>query len=285
MLAELEKLPEPERIALRTSAPVRRDPAAPEMDLETSAGDPKPPDSSKWLAGFENDLIDLAAKESQKVEKAAPAKPTPASFPSGTTLPEIDKKNRLADVPKPVVPIQSKVKPAEKQAPVKPAEGVRPLDLPGYPARIIVPETIAMMVVMAGWMMYAVQWMPTKLQTWEMYAILPGTLAVFQSIRCAFRLTGGGYALTPKQIVRSEPKPFRSPKPIDLKTIASVTVEQSPIELVMMAGKLRIKFERDQAADVVLGPVSFPKRRAKLIQDAVNGARQGGVIAARATIG
>ena len=78
-------------------------------------------------------------------------------------------------------------------------------------------------------------------------------------------------ALMPQQLLRTEPKPFRSPEPIELKTIAEVAVEQSPLEWIMFAGKLRLKFERDTQAEVVLGPVSMPKRRAKLIQEAIDG--------------
>ena len=172
-----------------------------------------------------------------------------------------------------------------KPVPADAAPATPDMDWPTYPSRLMIPETMAMVAAVVGWTVYAMQWLPTKMQTWEMYAALPGTLVLFQAIRFACRIAGGGYRITPKHLVRFEPKPFRSPEPIDLSTIAGIQVQQTPWEWMMFAGKLRLNFERGTHQDIVVGPVSLPNRRAAMMQQAIDNARSGTVIGLRAKIG
>jgi hypothetical protein len=114
------------------------------------------------------------------------------------------------------------------------------------------------------------------------YLSVPGALVLFQLVRWAFRLMAGCYALTSRQLLQRVPGPIPDPEPIELTTVASVAVEQSWGEWLLVVGRLRLTFEHDARPALILRPVGLPHRRAKLLEQAVTAAREGKVVATRA---
>jgi hypothetical protein len=157
----------------------------------------------------------------------------------------------------------------------------RDLDRAYFPTRAMLPELTLLGIVAVGWIMGAVPFLPERFQTWEVLASIPGAYGLFVGIRWMYRLIGGGYRLTRTQLLRVNAGPIPDPEPIDLATVASVVVEQSAMDVCLCVGAVKLTFERDAQPEIVLGPLGWPKRRAKLIQEAIEAARAGQVFGGR----
>jgi hypothetical protein len=107
---------------------------------------------------------------------------------------------------------------------------------------------------------------------------------LFQLVRWCFRALGGGYRVTKTQLLRTNPGPIPNPAPIELQNISGIKVEQTTWQWLMFAGTLRLNFERDLHPVLMLGPVNLPRRRARLLQQAIDGTRESQVIAARVAV-
>jgi hypothetical protein len=249
MLAGMEIPLEAERIPLRTSAP----PAV------RASGDAEPPKPR---------LSDSLRSELAKKL----AEPMPAESPAPT--------NRLpVEEPQPVEPVHR----LPNEEAFEPPQPTDVLDRALFPVRALVPELGFYVAVTAGWFLGVVPLLPMWWRSPEVVASLPGALGVFYLVKWMFQIFGGGYKLTRREILRIIPGPIPDPDPIDLTAIAEVTVERTPAELLMFVGRIRITFERDTLPPEVLGPVSWPRRRAQRIREAIEAARSGHVIVGQGT--
>lgn len=245
-------------------------PAAP----TTPAAVPAMPD---WLAAAsktelpsETDVIALRT--------AAPARNAPLAKPE-TPAPEVKK---------PALPTEPRLKLSESPAPPtaepKPeskAPKTGELDCARFPSRVMIPETVVMAAAGVAWVLAALQYFPSYLRHFEVYSSVPGALALFQLVRFLFREFAGGYRLTDKRIERSTAGLFPDPDPIELVNVASVRVERSVQDYILCTGSLHLTFDREGHAPVVLSPVGWPRHRAKLIEQAIEAARAGQVVATR----
>ncbi len=155
------------------------------------------------------------------------------------------------------------------------------LDVAYFPTRAMLPELTALLLISAGWIMGVMPLLSAWWQSWEVYASVPGAYGAFVLVQWLFRVIGGGYRLTNKQLFRVHAGPMANPEPLDLATIAEVKVDASMLEKCLFVGRVRLTFQRDMHPEVVLGPISWPRRRAMIIEEAVELARDGSVVGAR----
>lgn len=155
------------------------------------------------------------------------------------------------------------------------------LDMAYFPTRAMVPEFIALILVSAGWIVGVMPLLPAWWQSWEVLASVPGGYACIVFVQWLFRTMGGRYRLTKTHIHRVTAGPVADPDPLDLTTIASVKVNALLIETCLGVGCIHLTFERDVHPEVVLGPVSWPRRRAMRIEEAMELAREGSVVGTR----
>lgn len=231
-----------------------------------------PPD---WLAAAAK--METPAAEPDRIALRTSAPPAAARPTATPTAPKPRPEIAEAVAAQPV----AKPKPAD----VKPAKKDRPppefIDVAYYPSRLMIPETVVLTAMAVSWVLFAMPSLPAQFQTWEILASVPGAIALFQGVRWLFRVTGGGYRLTAKQILRSLPGPIPDPEPVDLASISTVAVERTPLEWVMFAGRIKLSFERDTQPALMLGPVSWSGRRAEMLRKAIDSARSGNVVSAR----
>jgi hypothetical protein len=242
MTPPTDELPlEPERIALRSSLP-------------------KPP-SLDPLPGFPSYDTEIELPRNSYANLAAKPEPiTKLAEPTKVDLP----KNRIAE-------------PVAAATPAEPEN----LDIAYFPTRAMLPELTALALVGAAWIMGVMPLLPAWWQSWEVYASVPGAHGAFVLVQWLFRVIGGGYRLTRKQLFRVHAGPMANPEPLDLATIAHVKVDATILEMCLAVGRIRITFERDVHPEVVLGPVGWPRRRAMRIEEAAELAREGSVVGTR----
>jgi hypothetical protein len=239
-----DELPhEPERIALRSSLPSM----------------PKPP-AFDPLPGFPSYDTEIELPRNSFADVAPKVEPKKLPEPPKVEAP----KNRIAE---PVVA----AKPAEPEN----------IDIAYFPTRAMLPELAALTLISAGWIMGVMPLLPAWWQSWEVYAAVPGAYGSFVLVQWLFRVIGGGYRLTKKQLFRVHAGPLANPEPLDLATIAHVKADASILEMCLAVGRIRITFERDVHPEVVLGPVGWPRRRAMRIEEAAELAREGSVVGSR----
>ncbi|MBX7102810.1 MAG: hypothetical protein K1X57_01935 [Gemmataceae bacterium] len=253
--------PEPERIALRSSLPPSpAKAAAPKLQVP-ELGEVLPP---------RNPFADLTAEPPRKLEPRPEVKPEPKPEPKVEPKVEAKPKSRLP-----------KEEPAPAPAVLTVIESDADVDRVYFPSRSMLPEITLCGIVCAGWL-YGV--MPMLSEFWqspEVFASVPGAACLFVFVQWLYGIIGGGYRLTKTQLLRINAGPIPDPEPVELARLATVTVEQSGLDWWLAVGQVRLKFERDTDADIVLGPISWPKRRAKIIEDAARAAREGTVVGGR----
>lgn len=242
----METPAEPERIALRSTLPPAPVKPAPKLHVP-DLGEVVPP---------RNPFADLAPEPAKAPVPKVEAKPT----------------NRITEVAAPL--------PEVKTSPVSAALD-RDLDRAYFPSRSMIPEFTLLGVVTAGWIWGVMPWLGEFWQSPEVIASVPGTYAAFLAVQWLFGIIGGGYRLTSTELLRINAGPIPDPEPIDLTRIAGVSVELGGFDWFLCVGQVRIKFERETEPDVVLGPLSWPRQRAKLIEKAVDAARESSVTAVR----
>ncbi|MFL5329399.1 MAG: hypothetical protein ACJ8C4_10840 [Gemmataceae bacterium] len=267
-----------ERIALKTSAP-----ATPTSD----AADKKAADARR-LAQLENELIDLRKPAEAKKPLTTSARLEAMGINPAAFAKEMPSSAAPASNPAPVKPDATK-KPAPTKEVAAPVEAAKPavirdLDAAKYPTRLMGPETAIMGAAGYAWVVYAMPYLPANFQTLEIYASVPGAMFLFQLVRFCFRTLGGGYRVTKTQLLRTNPGPIRNPAPIQLHQISGIKVEQTTWQWLMFAGCLRLSFDRNVHPALLLGPVNLPRRRARLLQQAIDGTREGQVFAARVAV-
>ncbi len=155
------------------------------------------------------------------------------------------------------------------------------LDIAYFPTRAMLPELTALSLISAGWILGVMPLLSAWWQSWEVYSSVPGAYGAYVLVQWLFRVIGGGYRLTHKQLFRVHAGPMANPEPLELASIANVKVDASILEKCLFVGRLRLTFERDVHSEVVLGPISWPRRRAMTIEEAVELARDGSVVGSR----
>lgn len=150
------------------------------------------------------------------------------------------------------------------------------------PTRALLPSTVVIAAVSAGWILGVMPRLPAWWQSLEVWGAVPGALITYQLVRITYRLMAGCYGLTANQLVQHVPGPLPDPPPIDLATVATVSVEAAPAEMLLLVGRLKLTFERDSRPPEVLGPVGLPRRRARQLEEAIATARAGTVAGVRA---
>jgi hypothetical protein len=151
-----------------------------------------------------------------------------------------------------------------------------------FPTRALLPSTTVIAAASAGWILGVMPRLPEWWQSIEIWGAVPGALISYQCVRFVYRLMAGCYGLSAGELVQHVPGPLPDPPPIDLATVASVGVVATPVERLLLVGRLKLTFERDARHPEMLGPVGLPRRRAKQLDEAIATARAGTVVGLRA---
>jgi hypothetical protein len=239
----------------------------------------------------EHDLAELNEELTQEPERIAlrstlPSLPKPPSFdplpgfPSYDTAIELPKNPPTDSKPAPQKTDSPKNRVADPTVTPEPAKSEN-IDIAYFPTRAMLPELIALSLVIAGWVMGVMPLLPAWWRSWEVYASVPGAYGLFVLVQWLFHVVEGGYKLTNKQLFRVHAGPMTNPAPIDLAIIANVKVEATIREMCLAVGRIRLSFERETHPEIVLGPVGWPRRRAMRIEEAIELAREGSVVGSR----
>ncbi len=222
------------------------------------------------------------------LRSSLPSLPKPPSLEPLTGFPSYDTgvevpRSSFADLLPKLDPVKKPAEPAKGAEPESRVEPVASenLDIAYFPTRAMLPELTALGLIIAGWIMGVMPLLSAWWQSWEVYASVPGAYGAFVLVQWLFRVIGGGYRLTNKQLFRVHAGPMANPDPLDLATIAEVKVDASMLEKCLFVGRVRLTFQRDVHPEVVLGPISWPRRRAMTIEEAVELARDGSVVGSR----